>query len=97
MAQWLRALSALPKVLSSISSTHMIANIYLYNSNPRRQDTPLPLSGLSRHQACTRYTDIHREKTHIHIKFKKKEINVENIEMGPRSTGSPAYGCPKLL
>jgi hypothetical protein len=30
MAQWLRALTALPEVLSSISSTHMVAHNHLY-------------------------------------------------------------------
>jgi hypothetical protein len=30
MAQWLRALTALPEVLSSIPSNHMVAHSHLY-------------------------------------------------------------------
>ena len=30
MAQWLKALSAFPKVLSSIASNHMVAHNHLY-------------------------------------------------------------------
>jgi hypothetical protein len=33
MAQWLRALTALPEVLSSISSTHMVAHNHLMTSS----------------------------------------------------------------
>jgi hypothetical protein len=33
MAQWLRALTALPEVLSSNSSNHMVAHNHLYSYN----------------------------------------------------------------
>jgi len=39
MAQWLKALTALPEVLSSIPSNHMVAHNHLYGE-------PMPSSGL---------------------------------------------------
>ena len=39
MAQWLKALAALPEVLSSIPSTHTVAHNCVSNSSSRRSLT----------------------------------------------------------
>ena len=46
MAQWLRALTALPEVLSSNPSNHMVAHNHL-------QQDPTPSSGVSKQLHCT--------------------------------------------
>lgn len=44
MTQWLRALALLPENPCSIPRTNTTAHSHLYNSSPRRSDTPLLVS-----------------------------------------------------
>ena len=66
VAQWLKALTALPQDLSLIPGTHMVISSTIYHSSSRKSPVS---SGLCRHQACKWCTDIHVGRTPIHIKI----------------------------
>ena len=66
MTQWLRAVAALPEVLSSIPSTHMVVHNHLYNYSSRGSGAFS--FDCQRHQGHKWYTDIHADKTLTPVK-----------------------------
>jgi len=70
MAQRLRALTALPEVLSSIPSNHMVAHNYL-------EWDLMPSSGVSEQQ-CTHVHKINNSRT---FKKKKQTISFSNFTL----------------
>ena len=64
MAQWLRALTALPEVLSSIPSTHMVVHNHLYNYSPEDLVHSLLIAKGTR---GTSGTQIYMQTKHLHL------------------------------
>ena len=67
MAQWLRALAALPENLGSIPSIHVAAHKYLKLSSKAADNHFWPLQATPVYQAHTWYTDIHTGNIYIYM------------------------------
>jgi hypothetical protein len=59
VTQWLRAIASLADDIGLVARTHKAAH------NSSRD--PTPFSDLHGYQPCTSYTDVHSDKTLIHI------------------------------
>ena len=66
MAQWLRALAALPEDLGLITGIHMAAHYHL--SITPVPGNPVPPSGFQRHQHASGVRTYIQVETSIHIK-----------------------------